>query len=160
MNTAAARFDLSSERRKKLIDIAYRVVQKITGDIGGNQCAAMYGEMIKSSCQKASDLLVKKTGLGPDSRFIDTGCRRAKPNLHAAFYARVKFSFGIELDPCRVFLANNILKMLVKRAHSNLDLNTITNISVQLGDISEALSLDQFTHVWMPQNHVVSVGSE
>ncbi|EJK54465.1 hypothetical protein THAOC_25904 [Thalassiosira oceanica] len=150
VNTAAARFDLSAERREKLIDIAYRVIQQITGDIGGNgQGAAMYGEMIKSSCQKAIDFLVKKTGLGPDSRFIDIGCGRAKPPLHAALYARANFSFGIELDPCRVFLANVILKMLVKKARSNPDLNTITNISVQHGDISEALCLDPFTHVWM-----------
>lgn len=146
----AARFDLSDERRKKAVDVAYRVVRQLTGDIGGNgQGAAMYGEMIQSSCQKALDILVKLTGLGPDSRIIDIGCGRGKPSLHAELYARVEFSFGIELDPCRVFLANIILKNIIKKARKNTDLSTITNVSYQLGDISEARSLDPFTHVWM-----------
>ena len=86
---------------------------------------------------------------GPDSRIIDIGSGRGKPSLHAALYARVKFSFGIELDPCRVYLANIILKNIIKKARKNTDLSTITNVSYQLGDISEALSLDPFTHVWM-----------
>ena len=37
----------------------------------------------------------------------------------------------------------------MKKARRNADLSTITNVSYQLGDISEARSLDPFTHVWM-----------
>ena len=150
IDAAAARFHLPAEEKSKLVDEAYRIVQRLTGDIGGNgQGAAMYGEMIKSSCQKAIDLLVEHACLGPESRFIDIGCGRAKPNIHAALYARVGFSYGIELDRCRVYLANSILKMLLKNARGNPNMNTIANVSLQLGDISEASCLDPFTHVWM-----------
>ena len=142
--------NLPAGKRRELLDEAYKIVQRITGDIGGNgQGAAMYGEMIKSSCQRAIDLLIKHAGLGPGSRFIDIGCGRGKPNLHAALYARVQFSYGIELDPCRVFLANSILKRLMKDAQSNPNMSAIAKISLQQGDISDASCFDPFTHVWM-----------
>ncbi|EJK45074.1 hypothetical protein THAOC_36331 [Thalassiosira oceanica] len=68
IDAATSRINLSAKKRNELVDEAYKIIQKLTGDIGGNgQGAAMYGEMIKSSCQKAIDLLVEHACLGPEA---------------------------------------------------------------------------------------------
>ena len=140
---------LSLDRRMELVDIIYTLVHKCTGMIGGNgHGEAMYGEMIKSSIQRVVKKLMSDTGLSSCSRFLDVGCGLGKPQLHVAQMANVEFSYGIDIDELRVFLANLILRRIIKEARTkNFDINT--RCLVMYGDIEVARVFDPFTHVYM-----------
>ena len=133
----------------ELVNIIYRLVHKCTGMIGGNgHGAAMYGEMMKASMQRVVEKLMSDTGLSTSSRFLDVGCGLGKPQLHVAQMAHVEFSYGIDIDELRVFLANLILKRIMKEAMTtNFDINT--RCLVMYGDIEVARVFDPFTHVYM-----------
>ena len=140
---------LSLDRRMELVNIIYRLVHKCTGMIGGNgHGAAMYGEMMKASMQRVVEKLISDTGLSTSSRFLDVGCGLGKPQLHVAQMAHVEFSYGIDIDELRVFLANLNLKRIMKEAMTtNFDINT--RCLVMHGDIEVARVFDPFTHVYM-----------
>ena len=140
---------LSLDRKMKLVDIIYRLVHNCTGMIGGNgHGAAMYGEMVQSSMQRVVEKLMSDTGLSTSSRFLDVGCGLGKPQLHVAQMAHVEFSYGIDIDELRVFLANLNLKRIMKEAMTtNFDINT--RCLVMHGDIEVARVFDPFTHVYM-----------
>ena len=140
---------LSLDRRMELVNIIYRLVHKCTGMIGGNgHGAAMYGEMMKASMQRVVEKLISDTGLSTSSRFLDVGCGLGKPQLHVAQMAHVEFSYGIDIDELRVFLANLNLKRIMKEAMTtNFDINT--KCLVMHGDIEVARVFDPFTHVYM-----------
>ena len=98
--TRATAFGHEYERTKipKGVDTVYRIVQKLTGNLGGGgNGGAIYGEVTKSSMHKLVQLMVDSTNLGPNSRFLDVGSGIGKPNLHVAQYPGVKVSIGIEL---------------------------------------------------------------
>ena len=140
---------LSLDRRMELVNIIYRLVHNCTGMIGGNgHGAAMYGEMMKASMQRVVEKLISDTGLSTSSRFLDVGCGLGKPQLHVAQMAHVEFSYGIDIDELRVFLANLNLKRIMKEAMTtNFDINT--RCLVMHGDIEVARVFDPFTHVYM-----------
>ena len=98
--TRATAFGHEYERTKipKGVDTVYRIVQKLTGNLGGGgNGGAIYGEVTKSSMHKLVQLMVDSTNLGPNSRFLDVGSGIGKLNLHVALYPGVKVSIGIEL---------------------------------------------------------------
>ena len=87
------------------------------------------------------------TSLSSFSRFIDVGCGLGKPQLHVAQMTGAEFSYGIELDELRVFLANFNLQRIMQEAKTNSDINT--NCLVKHGDIDLAFSFDLCTQVYM-----------
>ena len=140
---------VSLDRRVELVNIIYKLVHKCTGMIGGNgHGAAMYGEMVQSSMQRVVEQLISDTGLSTCSRFLDVGCGLGKPQLHVAQMTGVEFSYGIDIDELQVFLANLILRRVMKEARTaDTDINT--KCLVMLGDIEKARVFDPFTHVYM-----------
>lgn len=106
--------------------------------------------------QKLIDLMIELTGLSCESRFIDIGCGLGKPSLHVAQVVGVEFSFGIEVDRIRYFLGMNNLHQVLKKATQRTRNGTNSGDELRLracyfalGDITEAASLDPFTHVYM-----------
>lgn len=136
----------------------YKIVQKMTGKIGGNgHGGAIYGELTLGSMQKMVELMKKYTDFNKGSRFIDVGCGLGKPNLHVAQDPQVEFSYGIEMEHVRWMLGLSNLKE-VFRFKKKQELRT-KNISPEKsishrcylahGDITEANFFDPFTHVYM-----------
>mmetsp|Transcript_37509 Transcript_37509/g.82121 ORF Transcript_37509/g.82121 Transcript_37509/m.82121 type:complete len:394 (+) Transcript_37509:116-1297(+) len=137
----------------------YSLVSGRTGSLGGNGAGgAIYGELTSGSMQKMVDLMKLHTDFGPDSRFIDVGCGLGKPNLHVATDPGVSFSYGIEHEKVRWLLGMSNLDAVLQlaekqqqRSARRIDKNeTIgTNCMFAYADITEAQTLDPFTHVYM-----------
>ena len=96
--------------------------------------------------QQICDFLIKKTGLGEKSRFIDVGCGLGKPNNHVAACAGVEFSFGLEYVELRANLGLVVLEKILEEAKT--DENIGSACLLQHGDIADARSFDPFTHVY------------
>ena len=129
------------------VKIVYQTINKNTGRVGGNgNGGPIYGELTEGSMQKIIDCLTAKTGLGQQSRWIDIGCGRGKPNMHVAQDPGVQFSFGIEIQKLRTNLASLSLYHLMNAAKKGS--TVATNCFFQRGNITEAKSLDPFTHIY------------
>jgi len=153
----------------KGVDRVYRIVNTLTGSLGGAGCGgAIYGELTKSSMHKLIKLMVDSIKLGPDSRFLDVGSGVGKPNLHVAQYPGVKVSIGIELIYERWLLSISCLKACLKTAATDAAAAADDatsgrygpadpassgrlkgNTMFILGDITKACTFDPFTHVYM-----------
>ena len=125
----------------------YRIINKSTGKIGGNGSGGpIYGELTIGCMQEVVVVLIRITGLNRKSRIIDIGCGLGKPSLHFAQYPRVEFSFGLEIENLRTFLGLFNLRNILQVAES--DISTGHSCILQHGDITEASSLDPFTHIY------------
>ena len=131
------------ERVKKV----YSVIHKATGKVGGNGCGGpIYGELTMGYNQKVIEFLVDFAHLDCKSRFIDIGCGLGKPNLHVTQYPGVEFSYGIEIEEVRTNLGLINLYQILQEKY--LDNEMGHSCLLQHGDISDAKSLDPFTHVY------------
>ncbi len=140
---------------------AYSIVRRCTGSLGGNGSGgAIYGELTTGSMQKVVDTMIACCNLGKDSIFIDVGAGLGKPNIHVAQYPGVAASYGIEHEQVRWQLSLHNLKHLLQAAEAELeeeeekeeedDTGKINHkIFFHYGDITEAKTLDPFTHVYM-----------
>jgi Histone methylation protein DOT1 len=137
----------------------YSIIKKLTGSIGGNgSFGPIYGELTMGSMQKMIGLMKEHTELNTTSRFIDVGSGIGKPNLHVAQDPGVEFSYGIEVEADRWLLGMNCLKSVLDAAseqeqqcsveHSGTD-KLFHNCLFEHGDITDAHTLDPFTHVYM-----------
>lgn len=80
----------------------YKIVQKMTGSIGGNGYnGAIYGELTVGSMQRVINILKDQCKMDHTSRFIDVGAGLGKPNFHASQDPQVRLSLGIELELIR-----------------------------------------------------------
>jgi SAM-dependent methyltransferase len=148
---------LRGEEGKNAVRSLYKTVGKTTGNTGGNSIdAPIYGELTLGSMQLLIDVMIERTGLSGESRFIDIGCGLGKPSLHVAQAVGVEFSFGIEVDRIRYFLGMNNLHQVLREATQRTRNGTNSGDELRLracyfalGDITEAASLDPFTHVYM-----------
>jgi hypothetical protein len=124
----------------------YKVINKATGSVGGNaHFCAMYGELSSGSMQKIINVLKEQCSLSSDSAFLDIGAGLGKPNLHFALEANVRLSIDVEFIELRHKLAMINLRECIK----NKVLNSSINVHFICSDISEAKSLDPFTHIYM-----------
>ena len=77
------------------VELAYKIVRKSTGALGGNgTTGAIYGELTVGSMQRIMDYLKENCSLTENSRFIDVGSGLGKPNFHAAQDPAVRLSIG------------------------------------------------------------------
>ena len=133
--------------KRAAVDKTYSTSRKVTGGLGGNaNGGAIYGELTQGYMQQVCDFLIKHTGLGESSRFIDVGCGLGKPNNHVATYAGVEFSFGLEYVELRANLGLVVLEKILEEAKT--DENIGRACLLQHGDIADARSFDPFTHVY------------
>ena len=156
---------------------AYSIVRRCTGSLGGNGSGgAIYGELTTGSMQKVVDVMISHCGLGKDSIFIDVGAGLGKPNIHVAQYPGVAASYGIEHEQVRWQLSLHNLKHLLQAAEAEAQEVAVTaaaaveaeakevaaatavaaaanrinhKIFFHYGDVTEARTLDPFTHVYM-----------
>ncbi len=142
--------DVAALAKKKKCDAVkkvYRIVKKITGEVGGSGSGGpIYGELTIGNMQKVIDFLITNADFSESSRFIDIGCGLGKPNLHVAQDPGVEVSFGIEVEKIRSNLGNFNLHHILKAAKN--DAKVGHNCILQHGDITQASSLDPFTHVY------------
>ncbi|KAG7336830.1 histone methylation protein [Nitzschia inconspicua] len=140
------------------VQTVYKIVRKLTGNIGGNGYSGpIYGELTMHSMQKMINLMVEKTDLNTNSRFIDVGSGIGKPNLHVAQYPGVAFSCGVEMEHTRWALGMTCLKACLDAAidqrqngDNGIDASLIQGKTIFLHkNITEAKTFDPFTHVYM-----------
>ena len=133
------------------VDRAYSTVQRATGAIGGNAAGgAIYGEITKSSTQRILDVFRDKCGFGAGSAFIDIGAGLGKPNFHASIDGDLAISVGVELDRVRWHLSLvNLQKAVADRDQGGCLPTDRPRVYFQHGDITDARTLDPFTHVYM-----------
>ena len=138
----------AKQEKNAIVKYIYGIVNKATGKIGGNgNGGPCYGELTIGMMQNVIDFLIKYTGLSKDSRWVDIGCGLGKPSLHVAQDPGVQFSFGIEIEELRTNLGLFNLHRVLQMAKNNPSIGH--NCLLQHGDITEAESLDPFTHVYM-----------
>ena len=144
------------------VEHAYRIIRRLTGNIGGNGYhGPIYGELTMGSMQKIVNLLMKHTGFGKASRFIDVGSGIGKPNIHVAQDPGVAFSCGVEVHFPRWTLGMINLKAVLQEAVAQQHANNQGEEDVHEAcclrgntvflhkDITEAKTFDPFSHVYM-----------
>ncbi|GMF32940.1 unnamed protein product [Phytophthora lilii] len=124
----------------------YRAIRKQTGSLGGNAAGgAIYGEITQASFQRVVDYLKDHCELTKASRFLDVGSGLGKPNFHVAVDPGVEVSYGIELEELRWHLSlHNLRSVLSLESQRNKRLATVFTA----GDITDAHTLDPFSHVY------------
>jgi len=146
---------ISQQVVKKNTRNVYKIINKMTGQIGGNgNGGAIYGELTMGSMQKVIALMKEHSNLNKDSCFIDVGCGLGKPNIHVAQDPGVAFSYGIEMEHVRWALGMvNIDKILDAASQQSNIVNEDEKIGhrciLEYGDITQANRFDPFTHVYM-----------
>lgn len=98
------------------VDLAYKLVRKSTGVLGGNGYdGAIYGELTMHSMQKVVNFLIENCEFSSKSRFIDIGAGLGKPNFHVSQCPAVRLSLGVELEEIRWKLSiHNLLSVLAQ----------------------------------------------
>lgn len=98
------------------VELAYKLVRKSTGVLGGNGYdGAIYGELTMHSMQKVVNYLVENCEFNSKSRFIDIGAGLGKPNFHVSQSPAVRLSLGVELEEIRWKLSiHNLLSVLAE----------------------------------------------
>jgi hypothetical protein len=136
------------EKKKRAVKLVYKIINKHTGRVGGNGSGGpIYGELIEGHMQKIVNFLIVNCDLTDLSRFIDIGNGRGKPSMHVAQDPGVQFSFGIEIEKLRANLGLYSLYHLLNAAMKD---DTVGfKCLFQHGNISEAKSLNPFTHVYL-----------
>ncbi|RHZ31851.1 hypothetical protein DYB37_006340 [Aphanomyces astaci] len=144
-----------SDERSKAIDLTfvqhdvtsvYQIIHKQTGALGGNGAGgAIYGEITKNSMAKILDYMVDNCELTDQSVFLDIGSGLGKPNFHAAVAPGVAISYGIELEDQRWELSLHNLRSVLSSAAVA---KKVRPIIFTRGDITDASSLDPFSHVY------------
>jgi len=72
-----------------------------TNSLGGGAGGGIAGELTKSSMEELVARLVRETGFGRGSYFLDVGHGTGKPSLHTAVHPRCEMSAGVEcVDGC------------------------------------------------------------
>ncbi|EWM22673.1 hypothetical protein Naga_100023g16 [Nannochloropsis gaditana] len=156
----------------------YSIIRRCTGSLGGNGSGgAIYGELTTGSMQRVVDMMVTHCALGRDSIFIDIGAGLGKPNIHVSQYPGVAASYGIEHEQVRWQLSLHNLRHLLQAAGAEAkdgetadakadergaEMSGSGRISEEFassrinhkiffhyGDVTEARTLDPFTHVYM-----------
>ena len=137
---------LKKEKEARVKNV-YKIVNKMTGKIGGNGCGGpIYGELTLGNNQKVVDALVEYTAFSSESRFIDIGSGLGKPNIHVSQDPGVQFSLGIEIEEVRTNLGLINLHHVLREKENNANIGH--TCLLQHGNISDAESLDPFTHVY------------
>lgn len=128
----------------------YKVVHRCTGSLGGNGAGgAIYGELTQSSMQRVIDLMIRRAELDTSSIFIDVGAGLGKPNLHVAINPAVRYSIGVEMEHVRWHLSMHNLKHYLDTPCTNPEEEKKKNVIFMHGDITNARSLNPFSHVYM-----------
>ena len=128
--------------------VAYKIVNKFTGQIGGNaHGGAIYGELTIKSMQKMTTMMEEFMNLSEASAVIDVGAGLGKPNIHFACDPCVNFSYGVEMEEVRWRLSLSNLLPLLK--HDEEKKNKAKNVILEFGDITSAKTFNPFTHVYM-----------
>ena len=137
-----------SKERTSALNLVYKIIKKHSGEVGGNGSnGPIYGELTVGHMQKIINFLKAHCGLSELSNWIDIGCGLGKPSMHVAQDPGVQFSFGIEIEKLRTHLGLNNLYYVLEEAM--IDDSIGFKCMLQHGNISKAMSLNPFTHVYM-----------
>ncbi|KAL3797314.1 hypothetical protein ACHAW5_008040 [Stephanodiscus triporus] len=139
---------LPSDDRLENVNKVYKIVQKLTGGLGGMADeGAIYGELTSGSMSKVVNLMIEFTGFCVSSHFIDIGCGWGKPNLHVAQYSGVALNVSVEVVPVHHFLGMTNLNAVLDAAKTNPSIGH--KCYFIHADIITVKCLDPFTHVYM-----------
>ena len=136
------------KERKSAVKLVYKIIKEQSEDIGGDGSGGpIYGELTKVYMQKIINYLKANCGLSKLSNWIDIGCGLGKPSMHVAQDPGVQFSFGIEIEKLRANLGLVNLYYMMEAARRDESIGF--KCMLQHGNVSDAKSLNPFTHVYM-----------